>query len=483
MARKKKPTEPSPPPSPETPAAPATTSGPSTAAPATTEGGPNPLIAGLRIWFTAYRVEVILFAIAFVVLTGFSGQRFLRQSAAPHFVYQAKAFLEGHLDVDPMVLPNIEDWACVREVNGQKVRCEGQPLQTDKWYVSFPWFPAVVMMPFVAINSYQLNDTSFGVIVGALAVAFFYSLLRYLSKNGESGRTEQDNAIIALLLAFGTLFFYCAIRGEVWFSAEVMGVGLTCLYARNAVKAHRPVLAGLFWSMATLTRTPLVFTGIFFALEALAPNVGPKWEQIKKSLKDKEAQRKLALFVAGAAPLGLIAVVMNYARFGRITEFGHKFLYNNYVNREIDQYGLFHPVYLLQHGRSPGNLKAALFSFPDISLNPLRFSYDPHGLSLLLTLPLIVLLFIPKEKPRLTWPLWLTVAVTALPGLLYQNDGYMQFGFRFSLDYTPYLLLLFAVGAWSLRSRWVMALAALGVVVNFWGAAAFRGYTEYVRNW
>jgi hypothetical protein len=73
--------------------------------------------------------------------------------------------------------------------------------------------------------------------------------------------------------------------------------------------------------------------------------------------------------------------------------------------------------------------------------------------------------------------------VCALPGLLYQNTGYMQFGFRFSLDYTPYLLLLFAVGGWSLRHRAVLAAVGLGVLVNFWGAVAFRGYTELVRNW
>ena len=81
-----------------------------------------------RLWFSAYRTEVTLFAIAFFVLAAFSAQRFLRQSAAPHFVYQAKAWLEGRSDIDPEVLPNIEDWACVRDLGGKKVRCEGQPL-------------------------------------------------------------------------------------------------------------------------------------------------------------------------------------------------------------------------------------------------------------------------------------------------------------------------------------------------------------------
>ncbi len=145
--------------------------------------------AAVRIWLSAYRVEVVLFLVSFVVLASFSSQRFLRQSAAPHFIYQAQSWLEGRLDVDPEVLPNLEDWACVRVVGGQKVRCEGRPLATDRWYVSFPSFPAVVMLPFVALHGYQFNDTSFGVFIGALAVALFYSLLRFLAKDGE---TEQE---------------------------------------------------------------------------------------------------------------------------------------------------------------------------------------------------------------------------------------------------------------------------------------------------
>jgi hypothetical protein len=423
-------------------------------------------------------VEVALFLAAALVLSFMSSQRFLRQSAAPHFVYQAQAWLEGRLDIDPEVLPNIEDWACVREVGGEKVRCEGPLRPTDRWFVSFPSFPAAVMLPFVALHGYQFNDTSFGVLVGALAVALFYALLRRMSEEGDSARTQGENAALALLLGFGTLFFSCAIRGEVWFSAEVMGVALSCLYLRHALRARRPVLAGLFFSMAVLTRTPLVFTGLFFLLEALCPERGGRLLQLRAALaRPGAALRRVGLFALGAAPLALAAAAYNVYRFGRVAEFGHRFLYNNRVNVDIDRWGLFHPVYL---GR---NLRAAFLELPQLSLSPPRLGYDPQGLTLLLTLPLLVFLLVPRARPRLHWPLWLTVAVTALPGLLYQNTGYMQFGFRFSLDYTPHLLALFAVGAWSLRNRWVAAAATLGVLVNFWGAVAFRGFTEYVRNW
>ena len=432
----------------------------------------------VRAWFLAHRVEAVLFAASFVALASFSSQRFLRQSEAPHFIYQAKAWLDGRLDVDVRVLPNLEDWACVRQVEGRKVRCEGPIQQTDRWYVSFPPFPALLMAPAVALHGYQLNDTSFGVLLGALAVALFYSLLRFLSRTGESSRTEADNILLALVLPFGTLFFSCAIRGEVWFFAEVLGVGLTVLYVRHAVGARRPLLAGLFYSMAVLTRTPLLFTGIFFLMECLCPGPQGRLEQLRGLFRRGGAPwRKLGRFALGAAPLALAAAAFNLARFGRLGEFGHRFLYNNRVNADIDRYGLFNLAYL------PRNLEAAFLKLPHLGFNPLRLGYDPHGLSLLLTLPLLVFLLWPKERGRLHWPLWLAVALCALPGLLYQNDGYMQFGFRFSLDYTPYLLLLFALGGWSLKNLGVRAALALGVLVNFWGALAFRGYTEMMRHW
>ena len=431
----------------------------------------------LRAWAGSRRTELALFAACFCLFAAFSSQRFLRQSAAPHFVYQAQSWLDGRLDLDPQVLPNIEDWACVREMAGRKVRCAG-PLQAgDRWYVSFPAFPALAMLPFVKLHGYQFNDTSFTVALGALAIALFYALLRALSAAGEIRTDPVENALLALVLGFGTVFFYCTIRGEVWFTAEIMGVGLTCFYVLFAVRARRPALAGLAYSMAVLTRTPLAFAGLFFFLECFCPGPKDRWRQLLSLRSNAPAWRKLALFAAGAAPLAIAAAIYNELRFGKLTEFGHRFLYNNRVNADIDRYGLFDIHYL---GR---NLEAAFFKLPQVSLHPLRLAYDPYGLTLLLTLPVLLFLFAPRSVPRLHWPLWLTVAACALPGFFYQNTGYMQFGFRFSLDYTPYLLLLLAASGWSARNRWVLGTALLGLLVNFWGAVAFRGFTEIVRNW
>ncbi len=491
-----------------------------------------PSLHPLRVFARAYRTELLLFAATFFIFAAFSAQRFWRQSAAPHFVYQAQAWLEGRGDIDAQVLPNYEDWACVREVAGEKVRCEGALRPGDRWHSSFPWFPSVVMLPFVAVNGYQLNDTSFGVIVGALAVALFFSLLRVLKELEGTQSSVADDTVTAALLAFGTLFFYAAIRGEVWFSAEVMGVGLTALYLRCALQARRPLLAGLFWSMAVLTRAPLLFTGVFFVLEVVAPRRGGRLQQVRDFFK-KPDWRPLLRFAAGAAPLGLLAALYNHARFGRFTEFGHRFFYNNRVNADIDQYGLFHPHFLAR------NLDAALLKLPLVKNG---LFYDDWGLSLFITLPLLALCFVPAAAPKRVWQglgamlallaasaffpprsfpvgdrdvaLWLVLALVAaffcwvtwqwvrsehaprllvpvlltllccmLPGLFYQNTGRSQFGFRFSIDYTPYLMVLIPLGGWSWKKAGPLALACASVLVNFWGAVGFRGYTEYVRKW
>ncbi len=406
----------------------------------------------IKAFWIAQRTPILIGLVAFAVLSGFSGHRFLHQSKAPHFVYQAAAFLEGRLEL-PVDPPNQEDWAKIG----------------DKFYVSFPAMPAVVMMPFVALFQYQFNDTSFTVIMAALSLALFYLVLRRLSREQDSPRNEEENVAFAGLLGVGTLFFYCAIRGEVWFTALVMGVGFTALYLLFAHKARHPLLAGLFYSMATLTRTPLMFAAAFFLCEVLWPTGSLKPKEALEDLKGK--LRKIALFAAGALPLAAAHAAFNWARFGNPGEFGHRLLWNNRVNADIGKWGLFNYQYLER------NLHAAFTKLPTLSLKPLLVGYDPHGMSLLITTPLLLLLLWPRQKPRLHKALWLTVAVTAIPGLFYQNDGYMQFGFRFSVDYTPYLILLLAIGGWSIKNRLFLALASLAVVVNTWGALAFRGYS------
>jgi len=394
-----------------------------------------------------YRVDLILFVASLAAYAVSSGSLLAHQSLAPHFVYQADAFLHGQLALTVAQPPNLNDWV----------------LLGRRWYVSFPPFPAVLMMPFVAVFGLSFNDVAFTLFFSAANVALLYRLLRRLQPQ----RAEWEHAALALIYGFGTLAWSCGIRGEVWFTAETIGVTLTLLYLHAALEARHPVLAGLAVGCAAITRTPLAFSAIFFVFEALSPDGPVEWRRLRDPRRWRAALPRLLPYAAAIVAVAIPMAAMNHARFGSFSEFGHSHLYANRVNAQIQRYGLFHYAFLER------NLHDAFTRLPIIQFHPLRIGFSGEGMSLFVTTPLFFWLLWPRERPRLHRALWLTVALVALPGFFYQNSGYLQFGFRFSLDYTPYLIVLLALGGRKFTGTfWALALAGVGV--NAWGAAVFN---------
>lgn len=401
---------------------------------------------GWRDRLARYRIELILFVVSLAAYALSSGGMLAHQSLAPHFVYQADAFLHGRLALTTRP-PNFNDWV----------------LQDGRWYVSFPPFPAVLMMPLVAIFGLRFNDVAFTMVFAAANVALLYRLLRRL----QPARAEWEHAAFAIIYGFGTLAWTCGIRGEVWYTAETVGVTLTLLYLHAALEARHPVLAGLAVACAAITRTPLALAAVFFLFEALSPDGPVRWAQLRDPTRWRRALPKLVPYLAAIVSVAIPMAWANYVRFGRFGEFGHSHLYANRVNQQIQQYGLFHYAYLER------NLHSAFTRLPEIQFHPLRIGFSGDGMSLFVTTPLWLYLLWPKERPRLHRALWFTVALIAVPGFFYQNNGWYQFGFRFSLDYTPYLIVLLALGSRPFtRLFWLAALA--GVAVNAWGAAVFN---------
>jgi hypothetical protein len=99
-------------------------------------------------------------------------------------------------------------------------------------------------------------------------------------------------------------------------------------------------------------------------------------------------------------------------------------------------------------------------------------------MSLLVTSPNLAYTVMPAERSPLARGLWITILLTALPSLLYQNSGYIQFGYRFSLDYMVFFIMLLAVGNRRLTLLW-KALLVWAVAVNLFGAITFDHWTQF----
>ena len=94
-------------------------------------------------------------------------------------------------------------------------------------------------------------------------------------------------------------------------------------------------------------------------------------------------------------------------------------------------------------------------------------------MSMLVTTPALGYTVAPASRSPLSRGLWLSILAAAIPALLYQNSGFLQFGYRFSLDYIVFLVMLLAVGG--RRFTWLFkAMVIFGIAVNLFGANHLR---------
>jgi hypothetical protein len=286
--------------------------------------------------------------------------------------------------------------------------------------------------------------------------------------------------MLSLLLAFGSVYWFCAVQGTVWFAAHVVGAVLASLYLLFALDAERPLLAGLMLGLGAATRTPLLFAAPLFLLEAARVSqrsgAACALDHPLAALRAIELGRFVKPLLLFALPVGAVLALMlwhNAARFGDPFEVGYRYLDVVWAKR-IEKWGLFDYHYLAR------NLGVMLTSLP--YLGDARFStpfqINAHGLALWFTTPLYLWLLWPTSARRPHHALWLTVACVALPTLFYQNSGWVQFGYRFSNDYAVFLFALLAIGGRPFGALF-RAAAVWAVAWNAFGALTF-GRSAYV---
>lgn len=430
--------------------------------------GPSAPRSSSRPFTGPFAVSLAIYALVEVVLIALTpAARLHGHTPFNHFALLAETWLHGHLDLPngPPEYTGFNDFA----VYGEKI------------FVSFPPLPALLILPLVALcgSAEATPDGLFFVVLAGLAPAILHLALDALSASGRSRRTARENALLAILFAFGTVYFFTSTQGTVWFAAHVVGAACAAGYLYASIGAERPALAGLCLGLGFATRTPLAFAFPLFAFELWrAARLAEDGSTRVLGLSSRVLTAKAPRFVA---PLVVVLGVLawhNRARFGDVTEFGHKYLAIVWKAR-IERWGLFSFHYL---GR---NLAIALASMPWLGQKAAPFVVNAHGLALTVTSPFFAWALWPRAEreagARATHAaLALTALAVAAPSLLYQNSGWIQFGYRFSNDFAPFLVAMIAVGGRRFGPTFAV-LAAFAVAVNAFGAATFQraGFERY----
>jgi len=327
-------------------------------------------------------------------------------------------------------------------------------------YLYSPPAPAFLLMPFVEIWGAGFSQAYFSMALGAVNAVLFWVLLRTL----RCGRTTQ--LLLVPFFAFGTVHFSAAAIGSVWFYAHVAVVFYLFMALIAVLRGWSPVIPGLFLGLAFLTRFHTVLAAPFF-LYLLA------FDRQRPILN-------VALFCAGLAPAIAFALWYNDLRFGSPFDSGYGDIHSYYLQgggSDPYEYSFYRLLF-------PGAPHFGMFDIRNIPLHlytiflmPPEYWPDwsilrpsPYGLSVLLHSPAFVYAVLVKRRTVLKPLCWAVIGLIAIPILTYYAQGWVQFGYRFLLDFAPFLLILTALGFEDTRStKWKVLLVGVSIVANLWG--------------
>jgi len=416
------------------------------------------------------------------------------QTVYNHFVWQADAFLHGQASIRYPV-PATGTSPGNDFFNDVVPVVDAAGIQTGRGMIPFPPLPAVILLPFVAIWGMATDQTFLAVVFGALDVGIAFWLL------GRVTIRSRLRAGLTVFVGAGSVLWYASSLGTTWFLAHLVALGLTLAAVAIALDADdrstaldpaaprplldgRQVLAGFLLGLAVTSRLTVAFGVVFL----LFVGGGGSW-----------ARRAAAAALGMAIPVGAL-LVYNLAVSGTLFNPVYESLYRYEVWAYPDLN--YHAAWSLQDVRYiPQNLGIMLFGPPDVmpACDPgvPRAIWSaagcswlvprPVGMSLLLTSPawLLAAASAPILRDRRVAGGLLATLAIAVVNLMHFSQGWVQFGYRFSLDFAPFLLIPVALGserllagrghgaAWS-RVLVVGGLIVASVAVQAWGIAWAR---------
>ena len=326
-----------------------------------------------------------------------------------------------------------------------------------KYYVIYPPIPAVLLIPQILIFGPDPNQTVASVFWGSLCVVVVYFLMRRLTQS------VRLQIWMTMLFGFGTIFWYLASIGKAWFFAHVASFLFLALAITETFGKRRPLLIGLLLGLSFWCRLPVVLSLPFFLIM-----LSDMWfNKDETNIIKKINLKPLILLGLGVGIFIILNFIYNYARFDTIANIA----YTMQAEEEPWFYpkGLFHISYIAKH----------LWIF---FLKPPLFSWDSpyvipsmEGMSILITTPAVIYVLFAGIRNKTALACWSAIIPVAMVSFAHGGYGWVQFGYRFALDFYPFLLVLIALGIGShLKEnsdlRWHhKTLIILSILVNLMG--------------
>jgi len=419
----------------------------------------NPLCvdAVLRAWhhewnvhsrdLSAARDALLIFLAALIVYAMTSPG----PTAYDQYALFADAILHGHLGL-PSRPPHLE----MAEFEGRA-------------YFTNPPTPSLVLLPFLAVAEQEplrswfikLNggwnfpfggfQTGLSIILGALNVALARIAL------GRAPISRRAANWGAILFGFGSIHWYHATIGSVWYVAQIVHATAMWLLLIEWLGKARPAVLGLWLAAAFWCRMETLVAAPFVLVTLTDRWLAPATDQLLPRLR----WRWVLALAAPVVGVVLLNWGYNYARYGTIENWGYRMLIEKPEVAPMFPHGLFSYKYI------PGHIHV-LFKAKPIFMDSFPWVAPSVGGGAIWSTTPAFIYALRAPLDRLTAACWLGILLFLGVLVHHCGTGMTQLGYRFALDFYPLLVLLTIRGMDRPMRWWHVVLVVASVIMNAW---------------
>jgi hypothetical protein len=247
------------------------------------------------------------------------------------------------------------------------------------------------------------------------------------------GYGTTTSIFLAFVFNLGSVFIGTSLIPWSWYFSQVVCTFLVFAAICEYLGRKRYFVMGIIFSLILLTRITAFLGIILIFLEIAGSTVN-----VRRKLKN------VLLLLMPVVISIFILFLYNFSRFGKPFEQGYRYQIISGATNRAREYGLIS----LKH--IPGNLYYFLIAppkqvFADGISKVLKFPYvtmNEWGMGIFFTSIYLIKLFSVSYKNKLNRNLLLTSVAVSVPVFMYYGVGFRQYGYRYSLDFLPYLFLI-----------------------------------------
>lgn len=319
------------------------------------------------------------------------------------------------------------------------------PSSSHKFYVPYPPGPSLLLTPLVFVFGNEFPQQVLAHILGAGIVVL--TMLISLKIKKDKNLTVWSGALIGL----GSIVWFLSSVGSAWYLGQITSCFFLTLALYEVLTKKRFWIIGVSLGFCYVSRPHVILSLPFFIYV------------LRNDFK------KITNFIELFLPLSILAgfdCFYNFIRYG--VPFNKAYFLLPKILKETNMPWFSKGVMNISY--IPNGLDVAFLSLPKFLNHPPYVQPSWSGLSILITTPAFVFSLGAKLKEGIVKFSWLTIFFIFLVVLMHGGAGFAQFGYRFAVDFYPFLMLLTIKGVSRSGLKWYhWVLLFMGVIVNLWG--------------